>query len=310
MRPARLTRNTPFLSMRNRILVIGCTGMLGHVVFRCLSGKANLDVYATTRNFDGISEYFSSKLVHKIIAGIDAEHIDTIIRALSFIQPKIIINCTGIIKQHKASSDPSQYISINAQFPHRLSLLCQLSKARLIHISTDGVFDGKQGGYTEQDEANISDVYAMSKYLGEVNDPHCLTIRTSIIGHELKKRTGLVEWLLSQKGKVKGYTRAIYSGLPTIELAEIIRDYILPNDNLSGTYHVSSEPISKYELLHLIADRYGKKITIEPLDDVVINRSLDSSAFQRLSGYRPPAWPELVNKMYRDYYSHKGTAYI
>ena len=296
--------------MRRKILILGCTGMLGHVVFRCLSGKSNLDVYATARSSDGISKYFPAELVHKIISGVDAEHIDTVIRTLSSIQPKIIINCTGMIEKFRAGGDPTPFISINALFPHRLSSLCQRSKARLIHISTDGVFDGKQGGYSEQDEVNISDVYGMSKYLGEVSQAHCLTLRTSIIGHELKRRNGLVEWLLSQKGKVRGYTKAIYSGLPTIELAEIISNYILSRDNLSGIYHVSSKPISKYKLLHLIAERYGKKITIEPLAGIAVDRSLDSSAFRGLTGYCPPAWPELVDKMFRDYTCHKGSAYI
>jgi len=175
----------------------------------------------------------------------------------------------------------------------------------MIHISTDGVFDGKRGGHTERDEVNISDVYGMSKFLGEVNYPHCLTLRTSIIGHELKGKRGLVEWFLSQKKDVRGYTKAIYSGLPTIELAEIISDYILPNDNLAGIYHVSSEPISKYDLLCLIADRYVKKIEIKPSDKVAIDRSLDSSIFRSLTGYTPPSWPELINKMYLDYIKDK-----
>lgn len=280
------------------------------MMFRKLSGKPDLDVYATARNLDCISEYFSPELIHRIKCNIDVEYFDTMIRVFSSIQPEIVINCAGVIDKFPIGSDLSQAISINSQFPHRLSSLCQLSKARLIHFGTDGVFDGRKGGYTEKDEVNISDIYGMTKYLGELRNPDCLTLRVSIIGHELKNKTGLVEWFLSQKENVRGYTKAIYSGLPTIELADIISDYVLPNDNLTGIYHVSSDPISKFELLRLIADRYGKKIKIEPFDEVVIDRSLNSAAFRALTGYIPPSWPELVNKMYLDYIKYKESMYV
>ena len=180
----------------------------------------------------------------------------------------------------------------------------------MIHISTDGVFDGKQGMYTEQDAVRIWDVYGMTKYLGEVREPPCLTLRTSIIGHELGGRNGLVEWFLRQNGIVRGFTKAIYSGFPTVELARIISDYIVPFENLSGLYHISSPPISKFELLRLIAQQYGKKIEIQPCGDVILDRSLDSSAFRARTGYFPPSWADMIHAMYADYSNSKGSLYV
>jgi len=293
-----------------KVLILGGTGMLGHTLFRHLALQPNLDVYATARRPKCLSLWFSQDLLKKICADVDANNFDSVTNIIASIQPDIVINCIGLVSEFRIANDLLSLINLNARFPHQVALLCQTVGAKLIHISTDGVFDGKKGMYTESDEVNISDIYGMSKFLGEVRYPHCLSLRTSIIGHELKGKSGLVEWFLSQKKDVRGYTKAIYSGLPTIELAEIISDYILPNDNLAGIYHVSSEPISKYDLLCLIADRYGKKIEIVPFDEVAINRSLDSSAFRSLTGYAPPSWPELVNKMYLDYIKYKGCMYV
>ncbi len=176
----------------------------------------------------------------------------------------------------------------------------------MIHISTDCVFDGKKGNYSDNDHANADDLYGRTKYLGEVTYPHCVTLRTSIIGHELKGRYGLIDWFLSQEGHTRGYTRALYSGFPTIELARIISDYVLPNESLSGTYHVSSDTISKYELLKKVAQKYGKKIDIEPFSDFVLDRSLDSSLFMEKTGYIPPSWSDLIDEMHNDYLAHRS----
>lgn len=293
-----------------RILIIGGTGMLGHILFTRLSSHQGLDVYATARNSLNIERWFSSDLAKKVITTVDVEIYDTVVRCIATIKPDVVINCAVLINKLQIANDPLSAITINSLLPHRISLLCKTGNARMIHISTDGVFDGSKGGYKEDDAVNISDIYGMTKYLGEISNHHCLTLRTSIIGHELKNKIGLVDWFLSQKEKVRAYTKAIYSGLPTIELAEIICDYVLPRDNLCGIYHVSSDPISKFELLHLIAERYGKIIKMEPFDEVVIDRSLNSSAFQTITGYIPPSWPELVNKMYLDYIKYKGRMYV
>ena len=287
--------------MKKKVLILGGEGMLGHTLLNQYLECDDLDVYATIQSTENAEKWFTSIRQDRLQIGVDAVNFNNIVRACASVRPNIIINCIGLIEQYPVGNDPSLAISINSLLPHRISLLCKEANIRMIHISTDGVFDGKKGGYTEKDKVNISDIYGMTKFLGEVSYPHCLTLRTSIIGHELIKKTGLVEWFLSQEEKVRGYTKAIYSGLPTIELAEIISDYILPNDSLSGIYHVSSEPISKYDLFKLIADRYSKKIEIEPYDEPVIDRSLDSSIFCSVTGYNPPSWTELVNKMFLDY---------
>lgn len=277
--------------------------MLGHTLFTQLSLHQGLDVYATARNSGGLSRWFSPKIIEKIRLDVDADNFDTVIRALASIQPDIVINCIGLIKQLPMASDPLSAITINSLLPHRISLVCRTASARMIHISTDCVFDGKIGNYTENDPSNANDLYGRSKFLGEVQYPHCITLRTSIIGHELKGKLGLVEWFLAQEGTVQGYTNAIYSGFPTIELARIISDLVLPNTDLKGVYHVSSDPISKYELLLLIEQRYEKKTKIEPYYDFHQDRSLDSSDFRRITGYTPPPWPELVDRMYQNYIS-------
>lgn len=290
--------------MQKKVLILGGTGMLGHVLFRQLHLQINLDVYATARTSSGLSLWFSPDLMKKIRADVDVYNFDTVIHVFASIQPDIVINCIGLIKQLPIANNPLSSITLNALLPHRISMICRSSDARMIHISTDCVFDGKKGNYTETDSSNANDLYGRSKFLGEVAyPPHCLTLRTSIIGHELKSKIGLIEWFLAQKGKINGFTHAIYSGFPTVELAHIITDYILPNKDLSGVYHVSSDPISKYDLLKLTAKRYRKQIKIEPYDDFCQDRSLDSSVFRRITGYTPPSWPELIDNMYQHYIS-------
>jgi dTDP-4-dehydrorhamnose reductase len=285
---------------KNKILILGVTGMLGHALFDRLSGHKYLDVHATARSTEGLSLWFPNDLFERIRGNVDADNFDTIIRVIADLKPNVVINCIGIIKQMAAAQDPIISISINALFPHRLALVCKVANARMIHISTDCVFNGAKGGYSENDSSNATDLYGRTKFLGEVYYPHCVTLRTSIIGHELKGKHSLIEWFLAQKGKVQGYTNAIYSGFPTVEMARIIGEYIIPNTDLKGLYHLSSDPISKYELLRLVAEKYKKQIEIEPFDDFRLDRSLDSTLFQSITGYTPPSWPELVDRMYRD----------
>lgn len=284
----------------NKILILGAVGMLGHKLFTLLSECDNLKVDATVRSLEE-SRWFSQELLAKIYENVDVDNFDTIIRVIADLKPNVVINCIGIIKQMAAAQDPIISVSINALFPHRLALACKAADARMIHISTDCVFDGAQGNYSENDKSNATDLYGRTKFLGEVYYPHCVTLRTSIIGHELKGKHGLIEWFLAQKGKVRGFTNAIYSGFPTVEVAHIIGEYVIPNTDLKGLYHVSSDPISKYKLLQLVADKYKKQIEIEPYDDVRIDRSLDSTLFRTITGYTPPSWPELVDRMYRNY---------
>lgn len=282
------------------VLILGGNGMLGHVLFLELS-RQGYSVYATTRLHHEITPLFPGELAHRILEGVDVNHTDGLTRVLAELQPDIVINCIGIIKQLPTAKDPLVSITINSLFPHRLALLCKAIGARMLHISTDCVFNGQKGHYLETDPADADDLYGRSKFLGEVDDSHCLTLRTSIIGHEFNSRYGLIEWFLAQQHKVQGFTQAIYSGFPTIEMADIIGAYVIPHPELSGLYQVSSAPITKYDLLQLVAQRYGKLITIEPSTRVRLDRSLDSHRFQHDTGYHPPAWEELVDRMYRHF---------
>lgn len=294
------------MNKQQKILILGGTGMLGHLLLRYLSVFPEYDVFATARSLPGIRKHFPADLLARFHPGsVDANYFDSFIRALASIQPDIVINCIGIIKQLPLADDPLTAITVNALLPHRISLISRTAGARVIHVSTDCVFNGVKGMYTENDQSNAEDLYGRTKFLGEVRYPHCVTLRTSIIGHELKGRYGLIEWFLAQSQKVRGFRKAIYSGFPTIELARIIRDYVLPKPELSGVYHVASEPISKYDLLKLVAARYNKAIEIDPYDDFVQDRSLDSTVFRSATGYRPPSWDNLVEMMHSDFLANR-----
>jgi dTDP-4-dehydrorhamnose reductase len=294
------------MSKKQNILILGGTGMLGHLLLRYLSAFPEYNVFATARSLSGLEKHFPEKLFARFRTdSVDANYFDSVVRALASVQPDIVINCIGIIKQLPLANDPLTAITLNALLPHRISLISRIAGARVIHISTDCVFDGKKGMYKEKDQSNAEDLYGRTKFLGEVAYPHCVTLRTSIIGHELIGRYGLIEWFLAQNQKVRGFRKAIYSGFPTIELARIIREYVLPNSELSGIYHVSSAPISKHDLLWLVAKRYGKDIEIEPYDGFVQDRSLDSNVFHRATGYQPPSWDNLIEMMHNDFMAHR-----
>lgn len=280
-----------------KILVIGATGMLGNTLFRFLKDNSVSNEVVGTIRSSGDLSLFDDKYRNCLISNIDIENHDSFVSLLSNIRPDVVINCAGIIKQLKSASDPLPVISINAYYPHKLAKLCSLLDARLIHISTDCVFSGLKGGYKEEDKCDASDLYGLSKNLGEVKYGNCLTIRTSMIGHELKSSNSLVDWFLNQQGQVNGYSKAIFSGLPTVELANVINSYILPDSDLHGLYHVSAEKISKFDLLNLVSKIYNKKITIIRDENVVINRSLDSAKFKKITGYVPPDWEKLIISM-------------
>lgn len=280
-----------------QVLVLGVTGMLGHDVFKVLDASPELAVWGTLRSSAGLF-HFSEKQHERMLSGVDVLDQDALIAALARVRPDVVVNCVGLIKQLADANDPLVALPINALLPHRLAKLCALGGARLIHISTDCVFSGRKGLYVESDVSDAEDLYGKSKYIGELPDqPNAVTLRTSIIGHELGSSHALLEWFLSRRGSVKGYRKAIFSGLPTVELARVIRDFVIPSRQLQGLYHVSADPIDKYNLLKLIDEIYGKDIEIVPDDKLVIDRSLDSTLFRNASGYTPPTWRELIVEM-------------
>jgi dTDP-4-dehydrorhamnose reductase len=276
--------------------------MLGCSVFRVLSESSNIVTFGTVRD-ESSKRFFNKSIAKRLLTVINVEQKDSLEQAFSRTRPDVVINCIGIIKQLADVSDPLLVISINALLPHRLAHLCELSNVRLIHISTDCVFDGDKGDYTESDSFDAKDLYGITKYLGEVSYPHAVTLRTSIIGHELQSKHSLVDWFLSQEANCKGYTKAIFSGVPTVVLTLIIRDVVIPHTELSGVYHVAAKSISKYDLLKLIAEVYEKSIQITSDDSLVVDRSLNADKFHAATGYVPPEWPELIQIMH-DYKQH------
>jgi dTDP-4-dehydrorhamnose reductase len=205
------------------------------------------------------------------------------------------------VKQLSSANDPVTAISTNSLLPHQLAAVCRAHSARFIHVSTDCVFSGRKGMYTEDDRPDPEDLYGQTKLLGEVTTPGALTIRTSMIGRELRTTSGLVEWLLSHRsGRVDGYRRAIFSGFTTRALAALIGDVIERHPTLTGLYHVAADPINKFDLVTKLNEQFRAGITVDPSDKVQIDRSLDAGRFRRVTGMIPPSWDEMIESLARD----------
>jgi dTDP-4-dehydrorhamnose reductase len=280
-----------------RILVLGASGMIGSAMLRVLAKDANLDVIGSIRAT--VQPMSLLTKTAKMVLGVDLANVDQLARLFREVQPDVVINCAGLTKHVLTGNDPLPALLMNALLPHRLGELCSISQARLIHISTDCVFSGEKGNYCEGDKTDAADVYGKTKQLGEVTGPRLVTLRTSTIGHEMGTQYGLLEWFLVQE-RCKGYRKAFFSGLPTVEFARVIRDFVIPDLSLEGLYHVGAEVINKDALLRLIARIYRRAIDIEPDDEVVIDRSLDSTRFFAATGYRAPSWTELIEVMHQD----------
>ena len=278
-----------------RILVLGASGMLGNAVIRILAQNDEFMVFGTLRGSQPMLQVIAPSV--RLLQGIYIDQQDSLLKAFTESRPDVVINCVGLVKQLVNADDPLEAIPINSLLPHRLARMCELVNARLIHISSDCVFSGQRGGYRESDEPDSKDLYGRSKFLGEVSKSNAITLRTSIIAHELNSANGLVGWFLGQHGTVKGYRRAIFSGLPTCELGKVIRDEVIPRVDLHGVYHVASEPVSKYELLNLIKQIYGKDIEIVPDDCLILDRSLNADRFREVTNYVPPDWASLISQM-------------
>lgn len=278
------------------ILVTGVTGMLGHALLRDLAGRPGLTVTGTLRGERFPNGFPVAPGTH-LKTRVDITDEARLRAIFDEESPDVVINAAGLIKQRPDGQDPELAMRVNGQAPHMLARLCAEHGSRLIHISTDCVFRGDRGNYRESDVPDADDVYGRSKLMGEVTTGDALTLRTSIIGPELSRHLGLLDWFLSQHGAVPGYRHAVFSGLTTTELARVLREYVLPRRTLRGLYHVSANPISKHELLMLIHRVYRNGAAPVADDGVVINRSLDSRRFQDATGYRAPGWPALIQAM-------------
>ncbi len=282
-----------------RILILGGDGMLGHQLLRHF--RERHDVRVTLRL--GREAYEVHRLFEpsNSIYGVDVKQADVLLQVVAEFRPQAVINAVGIVKQRPEAKEVLPSLEINSLLPHRLALLCRAIGARLIQFSTDCVFSGQKGCYCETDQPDPEDLYGRTKLLGEVTQPHCLTLRTSMIGPELSRKTGLLEWFLSQRGQVvKGFTKAIFSGFPTVELARLVELVLVEAPQAHGLYHVASRPISKYDLLNLIKVRLNLPITIEHDELFACDRSLDATRFHEDTGYSPPAWDTMIDAMVHD----------
>lgn len=282
-----------------KVLIFGGTGMLGHKLVQWLGEK--FEIWTTIRTgFDAVEHFgiFDRSLT---LENLDVTDLPSVRGAIETSKPDVVINAIGVIKRLPTSKDVVNTLQINSIFPHQLAALSKEFGFRLILISTDCVFDGKKGNYTEQDDATALDLYGRSKNLGEVSGENCLTLRTSIIGRELGTTHSLVEWFLRNRAKkVNGFVNAIYGGFPTIIFADIISNLIANHKDLNGIFHVSSDPIDKFRLLTLINEYYAAGVTIEPVEDFKVDRSLDSTKFRQATLFKPPTWQNMIARMASD----------
>jgi dTDP-4-dehydrorhamnose reductase len=280
------------------VLILGVTGLIGSTLARSLALDKEMQVSGSTRKVE-----FNSALVglhnDQIYKNISIENMDSIVAMLEKSRPSVVINCAGITKHLAESSNPIAALSVNSIFPHRLAKLCSLMGIRLIHISSDCVFSGVTGFYSESSITDALDLYGRSKALGEILDQgNSITLRTSTIGHEIDTKFGLLEWFLHQNSACHGFSKAIFSGLTTFELARVIKNIVITSPKISGLYNIAAEPISKYDLLRLIANVYRKDVEIIKNHEFMIDRSLSPQKFFESTGYIAPSWINMIRDMY------------
>lgn len=287
-----MRRNAP------RAVVLGGAGMLGHRVFQHLRSLTP-DVVCTVRRRPPHVPVLAGADVVEGVELADLDALDALLRAW---RPELVVNCAGIVKQRGEAQDPILCLTINSLLPHRVARTLREWEGRLIHFSSDCVFTGRKGSYRETDVSDAEDLYGRTKFLGEVDAPNALTLRTSMIGRELSGTRGLLEWFLaSAGGRVKGFRRAVYSGLTTPALARMVGDLWQKGPALHGLYQAAAPAISKYDLLHLLREAFRTEVEIEPEEETVCDRSLDDTRFRTATGWPRPEWPDLVRELAQDH---------
>ena len=273
--------------------------MLGHKLFQKL-GAIYPETFCTVRKDISVAPFSNIPMFQsdKVIRNVDVADFSRLGEVVQEVKPDYILNCVGIIKQRKGSLSAVPCITLNALLPHKLAEFADAYGGRLIHFSTDCVFDGKRGMYSEEDEPNASDLYGKTKAMGEVQCENALTLRSSIIGRELTGHASLLDWFLAQKGKsAKGFTNAIYSGVTTNQMANIIQMIIEDHPVLNGLYQVVAEPINKFDLLSSIRKQFDLEINIEPFANFYMDRSMKGDRFEKETGYRSPVWSVLLKEL-------------
>ena len=281
-----------------KLLILGSNGLLGNTITKYFFEKKEYETFGYLRDYSKV-RFFSKKYTNRLIIINDFLDFVNLKKNIKDLKPDLIINCVGQTNKFTniCSNNLKNYIYINSLFPYKLKEICEEVNSRLIHFSSDCVFSGEKGFYNEQDNPDPIDIYGKSKLLGELDYENIITIRKSVIGHELVSKHGLLEWFLNQEDSVEGYKKAVFSGLTVLELARVIHMHILPNNNINGIIHLSGETISKYDLLKIIADQYRKKIKIIPNTKIKINRSLNGKKFNALTGYQTRPWKSMIKSM-------------
>ncbi len=286
-----------------RVLVLGATGMLGHKLVQRLAARG-LPVFGTMRS-SSIPDTFAARLAlgaaQQIQPNIDVLQDRALQAAIEVANPDVVINAVAVIKQLGLETDAVTSIATNALLPHRVAALCKKQGARLIQFSTDCVFAGRKGPFAENSPTDAEDLYGRSKLLGEVSGPGCLTIRSSIVGRELSGRSSLIEWFLSQRGgKAKGFAGALYTGLTTNVMADLVGKLITQHPEVDGVWHVASEPTSKYKLLQMVNNHYGLGVTLCRDEKFFCDRRLDGRNFAMRTGFSAPDWDTMIRQMRDD----------
>jgi dTDP-4-dehydrorhamnose reductase len=273
------------------VLILGGTGMLGHSLWAHCAPR--FDAIATVREPEVPPAAAGVLDPQRTITRVSVADFNSVAAAIEQAKPDVVVNCIGLVKQRPEAGDVAELMQANAVFPHQLAA----AGPRLIHISTDCVFSGDRGGYTESDRTDPIDLYGRSKLAGEPTGDGVLTLRTSMLGRELERHSGLLEWFLAAGDRVAGYSNAIFSGPTTPVVCRLIGDLIERGGELDGIWHVGAEPISKLALLELVRDRFGLDTEIEPDPGVRVDRSLDASRLREAFDWNPPAWEEMIEEL-------------
>jgi dTDP-4-dehydrorhamnose reductase len=285
-----------------KVMVLGGAGMLGHKMFQMLRERFD-GVFCTVREDVRKPPFDRVELLHgdDAASGVDVTDFPALAAILSAFRPEFVVNCVGVIKQRAEAVSPIPSIAINSLLPHKLAQMAAHWGGRVVHFSTDCVFSGKRGGYTEEDRSDAEDLYGRTKFLGEVAVANALTLRTSIIGRELTEHRSLLDWFLAQNHKtVRGYRKVIYSGVTTNHLADLVASIIQDHPELNGLHQVASEPISKYDLLCLLRDAYQLDVLVEPDDLEISDRSMKCDRLREAIAYKCPSWPILARQLAED----------
>jgi dTDP-4-dehydrorhamnose reductase len=282
------------------LLVLGASGMLGHMLVRVLSEHHQV-IGTTSSQYDSKSPL--ARVLDKAnwIDHVDVRNWQTVESAINHVKPNVLINCVGVIKQKMDSGNIKDAILINSLIPHQLAATCEKLDIRFIHFSTDCVFDGTPGIKYTSYTPNATDLYGTTKRLGEVNYAPSITLRTGFVGRQLSGAEGLFEWVLSQKGKaVSGYQNAIYSGLTTMALSRVIKQVIEVQPTLSGLYQVASNRINKFDLITKLNQLLQLDLLIAQNTEFMCDRSMDGTEFTNLTNIHIPSWEEMLTEFAAD----------